>query len=61
MTKATIALLLLLPAAGCGKYAAAQEPFQRHEAVSPSRQTAHQTKGSDDYVEECKWTKRWAC
>jgi hypothetical protein len=60
MTRGSLALLLLLLAAGCGKYAAADDALARHENVVP-RQQHPQPPESDPYREECKWTKRLFC
>jgi hypothetical protein len=58
MNKKAVALLLLMSATGCGKYAAAAlghpvDPLPRHHEAQP--------KESDPYREECKWTRRLFC
>jgi hypothetical protein len=57
MKRTRAALLILLLAAGCGKHAAADEAFSRHETVAARRQHAPQPPESDPTREERKWTK----
>jgi predicted small lipoprotein YifL len=58
-TRSTIAMMLLLATAGCGRYAAAFVPG--HESDASPRHPETREIPRDDYLEECKWKRQLFC